>query len=518
MITLYTEDALFSAALGYFRLAFPGVDLSDRSFFGLLARSFARFFVLAQYQVERAANDSVPAYQQDADGNVRSRCSSEALDAWAFVFGLPSGTPGIYGRRGATVSTGGVSTPTVTGAAVLVPAGTQATDPTGQVTVQTVAAVTLDGPPNTLPVQFVSVTKGAAASLPAGTRLTWVSPPAGLVSSTVLSSALKGAEDIESDSQLVARILRRIQQPPRGGTAADYRAWGEEAVDTNGGSLNVFRAYPYPLREGLGSVTIVPTYEGSGTGRQPPSGEINKILAYLNRVRPVTATSYVRTPFMPASSALRIRVRVIPSTAKNNTYAYDWLDGGSSTAISARTSNTVTVAVVPAGLAAAFAAGSRPRIQMIISTTGADPIPYVGRVTGIAAGVLTLDPPFPTLPTVGDYFWPGGSVVQPVAQRILDYVDSLGPSRASGFADPNDAWEDGVLLERLVSVVMGTRDTDGTPMVTAMTAPGPIGDIARIAVGAGAFLPQPYRAKDVDPLTGPELLYLRQGGIEVVQA
>ena len=170
--------------------------------------------MLAQYQVERAANDSVPAYQQDADGQVRSRGSSEALDAWAFVFGLPSGVPGIYGRRGATVSTGGVSTPEVTAAAVVVPASTQATDPTGQVTIQTVAAVTLNGPPNTRPVQFVSVTKGAAASLPAGTRLTWVSPPAGLVSSTVLSAPLVGAEDADLCHELAGRPAARLSITP----------------------------------------------------------------------------------------------------------------------------------------------------------------------------------------------------------------------------------------------------------------------------------------------------------------
>lgn len=516
-IRLYTEDEIFSLALGYFAVLFPGADLSDRGYFGLLARAFAQVVVLAQYGIEQAADDSVPAYQQDADGNVRSRCSSEALDAWAFVFGLPSGTPGVYGRRGATVSTGGVGTPSGT-AGVVVPLGSQATDPTGQIVVQTLAAVTLNGPPNTLPVTFVSVTKGAQANLPAGTVLTWVSPPVGLGTTVVLSAPLKGAEDVETDSQLVARILRRIQQPPRGGTAADYRAWGEESVDSNGGSLNIFRAYPYPLRDGLGSVTLVPTYEGSGLGRQPPAGEIAKIQAYLDRVRPITATVYVRAPLMPAASALRIRVRVLPSTAKNGQYSYDWLDGGSSTAITARTSNTVTVAVVPAGLAAAFAAGVRPRIQMIISTTGASAIPYVGRVTNITAGVLTLDPAFPTLPTVGDYFWPGSSVVQPIAQRILDYVDSLGPSRASGFADANDAWEDAVVLERVIDIVMDTRDADGTAMVTAMSAPGPIADVVRVAVGAGGFLNVPYRAKDNDPLLGPELLYLRQGGIEVIQA
>lgn len=510
--TLYTEDQLFAGAMGYFRLAFPGVDLGDRSFLGLLARSFARFFVLAQYQIERAANDSVPAYQQDADGNVRSRCSSEALDAWAFVFGLPSGTPGIYGRRGATVSTGGVSTPTVTAAGVVVPASTQATDPTGQVTVQTVSAVTLTWPLQRRDVQFVSVTKGAAANLPAGTRLTWVSPPAGLVSSTVLSSPLVGAQDIETDAQLVARILRRIQQPPRGGTAADYRLWAEESVDSNGASLNVGRAYVYPLREGLGSVTIVPTYRGSGLGRVPPSSEIAKIQAYLDKVRPVTATAIVRQPSV--TFGIRIRVKAQPSAAKNNTYAWDWNDTGGTTAITARTANTITVAAVPARLQAAFNAGTSPRIQVCISTIGASPIPFVARVTNIVGTTITLDPPFDVLPQVGDYFRAGSSIVIPVAQRILDYVDSLGPSRQSGYADPNDFWEDSVLLERITDAILETRDSDGTRMVQSIPSFGSTGIL--IAVDTGPYRAAPYIPLDFAP-GDIRIAFLLERGIEVLQ-
>lgn len=514
-ITLYTEDALFDAALGYFRIAFPGVDLSDRSFFGLLARAFAQCMVLAQYQILEADQDSVPAYQQDADGTIRSRCSAQALDAWAFVFGLPSGTPGIFGRRGASVSTGGIGTPAVTAPAVLVPAGTQATDPTGQIVVQTTAAVTLNGPPNTLPVQFVSVTTGAAANLPSGTRLTWIAPPAGLASTVALSSPLKGAEDVETDSELVARLLRRIQQPPRGGTAADYRVWAEDSVDPNGASLNIFRAYVYALRSGLGSVDVVVTYEGSGLGRQPPAGEIAKVQAALNRVRPITAAVFVRAPYMPASNALRLRVTATPSTAKNGLYSWDYDDSGpGNSLITAHTANTVTCVTVPAGLQAAFAAGRRPRIQVIISTAGASPLPFVARVINIVGNVLTLDTPFVVQPTDAvDYFWAGGALVTPIATRIQAYIDSLGPSRQSGFADPNDAWEDTVLLERITDVVMETRDADGTRMVIA--TPGFGGKSVQIAVGSGLWANAPFQPRDIG--FGIELAYLRGGGIEVLQ-
>lgn len=512
MITLYSEDELFRSALGYFRLAFPKVDLSDRSFFGLLARAFARFMALAQLQILQVDQDAVPAYQQDADGNVRSRCSPAALDAWAFTFGLPSGTPGIYGRRGATQSTGGSAIPGVTTTGVTVTAGTEAN--AGDVTVRVTATVALDGPPNTQRVQFVSTTRGAAANLPAGTVLTWISPPPGLTATCALATPLVGAEDIETDAALVARLLRRIQQPPRGGTAADYRAWAEESVDVSGAPLNIFRGFVYPLRSGLGSVDLVALYGGSGLGRRPPAGEIAKVQAYLELLRPVTATVRVLAPLMPTSNALRIRVRVTPSGAKNGLYRWDWDDFGSPTIITAHTATTITVASVPAALFVAFASGAGPRVQLIISAAGASPVPFVARVVGIAANTLTLDAPIPTAPTDGvDYFRAGSAVVVPIAQRLLAYVDSLGPSRQSGYADPNDGWEDRVLLERITDVALETRDTDGTRMVDA--TPGFGVTSVQLAVGPGGYSATAYAPRDVG--SGIELAYLRAGGIEVLQ-
>lgn len=305
--TVYTEQQIFDSAIGYFRLAFPSADLSDRGYFGLLARAFARFFSLTQQQILQVNYDAIPAYQQDADGNVRSRTSSEALDFWAFVFGLSSGVAGVYGRRGATISTGGSGTPSGV-AATLIPAGSTLTDATGQIFVQTTASVTLDGPPNTQTVPVVSTTTGTAANLPVGTVLSWQPAIANVDPTMTLTAALVGAEDRESDVDLLARILRRIQLPPRGGTANDYRNWAEESTNlTTGASLGIERGYVYPLRSGLGTVDVVPLQNGSGSGRIPGAATLINLLAYLNSVRPVTATVNV-VAALPI--AIRVRVRV----------------------------------------------------------------------------------------------------------------------------------------------------------------------------------------------------------------
>lgn len=510
-VVLYSEDEIFGFAMGYFTTAFPSMDLTDRGYFGLLARAVAQVLVLGQYGIEQADRDGTPAYQQAADGTVRSKCSTEALDGWAFVFGLPSGTPGVYGRGIATISTGGRAIPTGT-AGTLVLAGTLGVDSTGLITVKTTADVTLNGPPNTNLVPIVSVTTGAAANLPVGATITWLTPPVGLDATVKLTSALTGGADSESDSNLVARIIRRIQNPPRGGTAADYRAWLEEAVDANGLALGIVRCYTYPLRSGLNTVDNVITVAGSGPGRQPGPATRAAAQAYLNSKKPVTAVANVFQPYIDPVSALRIYVRVVPSTGKNGTYLYDWNDGGTPTGITASTTNTITCAAVPPSLQLAVTAGQRPRVQMQITRAGASPKPYQARVLSIAGTTLTLDRNFDFLPVNGqDLFYAGSAVVDFIATNLLAYVDSLGPSVQSGFADTNDPWESTVSINRIVDVCLESRDTDGTRLLSDI----PAGTGVFIGIGAGALAANSYTPRDVG--TGIELPYLRSGGILVVK-
>lgn len=511
-VQLYSEDQIFQLAMGYFSTLFPGEDLSDKGFLGLLARAFAQVVVLTQYGIEQADDDGTPAYQQAADGTVRSRCSTEALDGWAFTFGLPSGTPGIYGRGIAKVSTGGSAVPTGT-AGTLVLAGTLGVDSTGQVVVKTASDVTLGGPPNLNSVPIVSVTTGLAANLPAGSVISWNSPPAGLDPSATLTSALTGATDVESDSDLVARIIRRIQNPPRGGTTADYRAWCTEATDANGAALNLL-PFIFPLRNGLNSVDCLITVPGSGPGRRPGAATQAAAQLYIDGKRPVTATGVrVLLPLLDPNAALRIIARVVPSTAKRGSYLYDWDDAGAATTITASTATSITCTVVPAALQLAVTAGRKPRVQIQVSSPGASPKPYQARVLSIAGTTLNLDTTLVFAPVSGsDVFHAGGSVVDRVAAAILAYVDSLGPSVQSGFADTNDPWESTVSINRLVDVCLEARDTDGTRLLLDVPVPNGV----LIGVGAAAPAAASYVPKDVG--SGIELAYLRPGGILVVKA
>lgn len=520
-ITLPSEDELFSEIIKLFQVQFPTQDLTDKSFLGLNSRAQAQAMMLFMYAVLQADNDSVPAYKQDSDGTLLSRCSSAALDYWAITYGLPSGTVGLFGRKGATGSSGGAGIPGTTAAAIPIAAGTQLTDPTGTIVLETVDLIVTDGPPNTVAVALRSVTTGAQANIPAGVVLTFVTPPANVNSTMILTSALTGGTDIESDGALLARILFRLQNPPRGGTAADYRYWTESSVDlaNNSRSNNIARGYVYPLRSGAGSVDVVPLLSGSGAARIPPGATISAVQTYLDSVRPVTATVNVLVGSMPANKALRVQALVQPQSL----YAYDWDDASVGTTMKAGSTTTTLVlltASFPAPLKNAIDAGSNPRVQVINTSVGATVQPYVRTVTSYqtdvpAAGdtTLILGSAMDVAPAATDRFFAGGPVVDVIADAIVAYVDSLGPSRESGFADEFDPWDYQVTIARLADIIMEARDGNGTRMVKDipdLTSTG-----LQIAVGAGFFASQSYTPKDL--FGTPEIAYLRRGGIQIVQ-
>jgi len=523
-ITLPSEETVFQYYIQLFQAQNSTWDLSDKSFFGLLARAMAQGTMLLMDSVYDADSDSVPAYAQDSDGTQLSRCSSAALDAWAITYGLPSLVAGVYGRKGAQGSSGGAGVPTCSIAGTLISAGDQLTDSTGQVTVRVVADVTTDGPPNTLAVALESVTTGAAANLPIGSVLTFTAPPVGVSASLTLTSALSGGSDRESDGALLARILFRLQNPPRGGAASDYKFWAESSTDAtqNNKSNNIFRAFVFPLRSGLGSVDVMPLYSGTGIAKKPASTVLAAVQAYLDSVRPVTATVNVIEAYMPAALALRIRVRVTPATK----YAYDWDDSGTATLVNAYAAGppaVITLAAPIPALKAVVDAGGQPRIQLIVTTAGppaAKVTPYQVRVVAYTVGApdtITLETPLPTgfvAPSVNDQIYAGGPVVDVAAAAVLSMMDGLGPSRQSGYADVYDVWEYKVSLSRICDVVMEVRDTDGTRMVSVIPNLGTTG--IQIAVGAGAFAAVDYEPRDV--LGDCEVPFLRRGGIEIVRA
>jgi len=457
-LSLPDYDSLWQQILAFFRNRFPGKDDHPESFLGKTARAVG----MAIFGLLRA----VAAV--DADSPPSRRTSSDGLRGWAFVFGVPSDTSGDFGAKGPTLATGGQGLCTGT-LGTAFPDGALLTAPDGQTEVALSGAVTIAGAPpgaGSVVGKFIAVTPGSAGNLPVGTVLTWQSPPSGADSTVTLTSPLRGALDGESDAALLQRTLDRMQRPPKGGTAGDFRSWAQ-SVD------GVFRAYVYPLRGGTDTVHVVIATAGSGAARVPSAAVQTAVDAYVGSVRSVTVEGYQTLLPRTVAPGIAIRIRVIPSPK----FAFHWSSAGASYSVTAYAPPGAAPATLtlnqgaPADLVAAInraqagLSAEWPLVQVIASGAAAQPTPLLLSCTAAAGAVLTVQAgPATGIINVGDAVFAGGPVVAPIANAARRYVDALGPSRQSGYADPNDPWDDACSIARLIQLALDLKDESGTPL------------------------------------------------------
>jgi len=488
MQTIPAPSVLKAQILAYFTTAFPGKDNGTASYFGQWAGVLTEAFLGIYQQIRDAETGAIPS----------SKTASARLDEFAVLFGLPdgSGTAGRYGRKVATIATGGGATFVYLGAGPFVytlTAGQQFYAPDGVTLFQTTANVTWAAAGNgTGGGSISSVTKGTAANLSIGTVLSLVSPPAGINNSITLTTATSGAIDTESDSDLLARILDRLQNPPKGGAAADWKSW---ALGISG----VGTAYVYPLRNGTGTVDVVVTQSGSGQSRRVTDADVlTAVEDAIDLVRLVCVEGRrVHTAYMPNSTGHAIRIRATPTTGN----AFDWDSSGGALTVSSHTGTTFTPSgAMPADFQAAVTAGSKPRVQF--AATGSV-LPVQARISSYNAGthVCTYDVAPTVAPTNGDSVYAGGPIVDQVAADVLAMVDALGPSKRSGYAYDSASWDDTIRVDELIRVAMSAVDSSGTRLVRDLvTDPTIDGSATNV------------QASD-DGANPPEMLYL--SGISV---
>ena len=135
-----------------------------------------------------------------------------------------------------------------------------------------------------------AVEAGAAGNAAVGVIISLLSPIAGLVSQANVSTALTGGADPESDASVRARLLERIQNPPRGGTTEDYEQWAQAAHP------DVTRAFGRPQAGGLGTVTVYFMTDDATTDGIPTAAVVATVNTYIQARRPVTAAVTVEAP------------------------------------------------------------------------------------------------------------------------------------------------------------------------------------------------------------------------------
>jgi uncharacterized phage protein gp47/JayE len=185
---------------------------------------------------------------------------------------------GTIGRKQATLATGTVAATGISGS--IVPAGALLGVGSGvNATYQVTAQVIVGSGPTEVPVTALEA--GTVGNLDPEDVMGFLVPPSG-VDGTVTVVIMDGGADTETDDELRARILRRIQQPPMGGDAADFENW---ALAVPG----VTRAWCYPLEMGIGTVTVRFMCDDlrAEFGGFPLPIDVQNVSDYINVKRPV---------------------------------------------------------------------------------------------------------------------------------------------------------------------------------------------------------------------------------------
>ena len=487
--------------LGFFQSKLSGWALGPKDFFGKLAA----VAVLVHYQFLRTAR------QIDLDAVPSDNTSTAGLDEWAANgVGLADGFGG-FGRKKATTATGG-SAP-LTGVAGTVYANgltltasdgfTKFVLVNGPLTIPGVAPATgsIEGTIN-------AATAGAVGNRDAGTELTFDSPPMGSDATVTLDAPLKNGFDVENNATVLQRIRRQLRFPPKAITPSDL-------VELAEGVAGVDVGYVFPLRNGTGTWDVLPTQAGTGTTRDPGDPTVAGTVAYAvaaalvaGRNTTVEGARTVRPRF--AGTGLAIKLRVTPTPTQDGRYGFEWDEQGNAFGVVAYNAgaHTLQLTIDAADIAVQLAAGHRPRVQVI--TTGVV-LPQQAVVTGYNSGTqtCTLDPASipgswaTHAPQAGDAVYAGGPVVNVVAAAVLGLVDSLGPSKASGYADQSASWDDTLRIDQLRRAALNATDSGGARLVLALPQAPQINGSAD-DVEAGDTL-----------LTSPEVLWAQS--IAIVQ-
>jgi uncharacterized phage protein gp47/JayE len=217
---------------------------------------------------------------------------AEHLERWAAIYGVYR-IPATYAA--AQVEIAGANGTTLPAGTVFVGAG--------GAEYASSADETVSGGTATLSV--TALVAGAAGTLAVGQVLQLLQPVAGVnPSGTVQTSGLVAGADAETDEAMRTRLLARIQNPPQGGSRADYVAWTLANPD-----VAAARAWVYPGIDGAGSVGVVFTVVGDDP--IPSAPQVTAMQTYLEELAPVTARVVV---FAPTLVELDMTIHLQPDT------------------------------------------------------------------------------------------------------------------------------------------------------------------------------------------------------------
>lgn len=219
-----------------------------------------------------------------ADAAIPDTATGAELARWAAVW--------VGGRVAATKATGGIVVYGIAGSSVSAGAQVRRSDGVLYVVTGGPYAYAVSGTQN-LTVEAVTAGVDGNATYDSAARLEFVSPPAGIRASNPMLAAFVGGADEEADESYRARMLARIQDPPQGGSVADWESWTQAALAT------VDRVWVQAWPDVAdGTVTVYFTVDGSGTGVIPSAGNVTTVQTYIEDTsrKPVAVTVTAAAP------------------------------------------------------------------------------------------------------------------------------------------------------------------------------------------------------------------------------
>jgi uncharacterized phage protein gp47/JayE len=211
---------------------------------------------------------------------------TEIMEQWANFYGLfrkpATQASGVFNFRGADTT--------------VLPADSSVQSNDGRV-YKTQADATVVGSAGSVIV--MAVVPGTVGNLDQGATLAMSNPVAGIQSTGTAGVAgppaigISNGFDVETDQQLLSRLLVRVRTPALGGGKGDYVAWALEVP-------GITRAWEYSWADGidgleLGQILVHVIADGPG-GPIPDDSLVATALAYITSKCPLTVELNVYAP------------------------------------------------------------------------------------------------------------------------------------------------------------------------------------------------------------------------------
>jgi len=328
---------------------------------------------------------------------------------------------------------GSANVPDPTGVAAV------ATDPNGY-RYQVLATVTTPAG-GVAELQMQGIDTGVVTNLELDTILTWSSgQPVGAAATATVSEdpAFVGGYDVETDSELGARIERRIRHRAAAGNSAHFAAWAERS------NVAVEVAFAYPCAFHAGS-TLVAVLQKRGSTTGPTArtdASVGIMTAVANYLTPPASpvvperVHVLATKCNPQSSDLILRITMQKGAAGGWYDINPWPEYTASypevlvTSVTSPTEFDVLAGTLLPGGVASLSGANAPKMMAWDADTSRWELLDVNTVTdnGSDSYTITLNTPTSIVTIAEDVrISPYTNQLDSIAEAVEAYFDELGP-------------------------------------------------------------------------------------------